>query len=250
MDIKEHKILFKKFIKQYVETGIEAFLVKASHTGDVLNIITILGQNLKLDQRQLFLAQLTALYHDLGRFIQYDKYKTFKDHLSIDHSIESVNLLQELNFLGNLPHEEQALIKLAILEHNKKNMSLNLSQSEIYLAMLIRDADKLSNFPFFLKNYDKFKVSISNYYKPEFLKFILNKTPISNTNLETIEDYYLYHLSWFNDLNYKVSIDYTVKENYISQIISKVKDLEIQLQLSTHFKNLQSDKSLYQKCNF
>lgn len=250
VNITEHKKLFKSFAKKYIDSGDEAFRIKIAHTGDVVRIITSLGKKLKLKKRQLFLTQLTALYHDLGRFVQYEKYKTFNDNVSIDHSMESVKILQELNFLKDLSLEEQSLIKQAIIEHNKKDMSRGLSKNEMYLSMLIRDADKLSNFPFFLKNYDKFKLLKSNVYNSEFIQSILVKKPISNTALKTIEDYYLYHLSWFNDLNYKISIDYAIAENYISRIIARIADSDTQARLTSHFENIQSNSTSYQECEF
>lgn len=250
MSITEHKKLFKNFAKQYIDSGEEAFLLKIAHTGDVVRIITSLGKKLKLNKRQMFLAQLTALYHDLGRFVQYEKYKTFKDNLSIDHSMESVKILQELNFLGALPGGEQELIRVAILEHNKKDMSENLSKNERSLSMLIRDADKLSNFPFFLKNYDKFTLPKSMIYQESFIQAISDKVPISNRELKTMEDYYLYHLSWFNDLNYKISIDYAVAENYISGIIARINDSNVQAQLTRNFENIQASDTSYKECEF
>lgn len=250
MTIKTYKVQFKNYIQKYIDSGEEPFLLKASHTGDVVSIITSLGTFLNLDERQLKLAKLTALFHDLGRFVQYDKYKTFNDKLSIDHSEESVNILNEQGFLNDLPLTEQNLIKTAIIEHNKKFVSANLSPQELSLSLLIRDADKLSNFPLFIKNYHRFTVPSNNTYSDEFIQLVLAKTPINNSELKTIEDYYIYHLSWFNDLNYAVSLNFAHEEQYITKIIENIKVTEVSGVLIKHFNELCANGELLKQCDF
>lgn len=248
--MKEYKLLFKNFVKRYVDTGEEAFLMKVAHTGDVVSIISYLGKKLDLDSRQLKLAKLTALFHDLGRFVQFEKYRTFNDKISIDHSKESVAILDETGFLDDIPIEDQKLIKTAIIEHNKKCISDGLNPDELGLSLLIRDADKLSNFPILLAYYDKVDLPSNNHYRDDFIQMILSKIPIDNSLPKTIEDFYLYHLCWFNDLNYTASIEYAIQEEYINKILVRIADTNVKTKLKTYFDGIRIMSNFLQECQF
>jgi len=54
-----------------------------------------LGKGLHLNQKDLNLAKTIALLHDVGRFEQYERYRTFDDYKSEDHVHLSLNVLNQ-----------------------------------------------------------------------------------------------------------------------------------------------------------
>ena len=71
------------FIKENIELKIE-------HTGRVCENILLLAKSEKISENACMLAETIALFHDLGRFEQFMKYKTFKDSESENHAFLSV----------------------------------------------------------------------------------------------------------------------------------------------------------------
>jgi len=78
------------------------FDLKKEHTARVCTEILALGRRLGLDAGQLRMAEITALFHDLGRFEQYARYGTFADSRSVDHARLGVQILREKKILDGL----------------------------------------------------------------------------------------------------------------------------------------------------
>ncbi len=64
--------------------------------------IVQLGQQLDLQPSDLYLAEVMALFHDIGRFEQYACYHTFADRHSVNHTELGVEVLQRENLLDLL----------------------------------------------------------------------------------------------------------------------------------------------------
>jgi hypothetical protein len=61
------------------------FKLKQMHTERVCFTIRRLGKALQLSSRDLLLAEVAALLHDVGRFSQFARYRTFRDKDSTHH---------------------------------------------------------------------------------------------------------------------------------------------------------------------
>ena len=77
--------------------------LKEEHTRNVCGNIVQIARDLSLDDARITLAEAIALYHDIGRFPQYQKFKTFKDSVSINHAALGAKVLIENNILQGLP---------------------------------------------------------------------------------------------------------------------------------------------------
>jgi putative nucleotidyltransferase with HDIG domain len=64
------------------------------------------------------LAEAIGLFHDVGRFRQYETYKTFDDSISVNHATLGAKVLLENNVLQRLPKQEQDLILRGVTLHN------------------------------------------------------------------------------------------------------------------------------------
>ncbi len=117
--------------------------IKQEHTHQVcLNAVRI-AEDLGLDQQETRLAETIALFHDVGRFSQYQQYKTFDDSISVNHAVLGAKLLVENNVLRDLPKHDQDIIVRSVTLHNVFALPEGLDERSLLFARLIRDADKL-----------------------------------------------------------------------------------------------------------
>ncbi len=91
-------------------------------------------------------GEMAAWLHDIGRFRQFQQYRTFNDRESVNHALLSCGITLQLGWLDDWSAEERNRILRAIEYHNLKTLPTGLSQEEEWLAHLVRDADKLDIF--------------------------------------------------------------------------------------------------------
>ncbi|MBS1112207.1 MAG: metal-dependent phosphohydrolase, sub domain, partial [Nitrospirae bacterium] len=92
--------------------------LKEEHTENVCANIREIAKSLPLPFEKIILAETIALFHDIGRFPQYEKYKTFQDGKSVNHGVLGAKILQEKNVLNGFPEREKDLIINAVKFHN------------------------------------------------------------------------------------------------------------------------------------
>lgn len=117
--------------------------LKYAHTCRVVqNAIRIMeGENFSSELRELGLA--AAWLHDLGRFRQFTKYRTFSDAVSVNHALLSCAEALRLEWLDDWSPKARHLILRAIEFHSLRDLPAGLSEEEALLCHLVRDADKL-----------------------------------------------------------------------------------------------------------
>ena len=87
--------------------------------------------------------RLAALFHDAGRFEQYERYCTFADASSCNHGLLGVRVMRQQNFLRNEPKRMRQTVMAAIAAHNKLLLPKGLSGQKLSVLQALRDADKL-----------------------------------------------------------------------------------------------------------
>lgn len=127
--------IFENYINNY-DLNIPELYKKKMHTYRVVEFAKEIASSINLSEDDTNKACICALFHDLGRFPQFSKYKTFQDAISIDHGDKSYEILKELNY------NDQDVLS-AVKYHNKYSVPQDLSDSEILFANITRDADKL-----------------------------------------------------------------------------------------------------------
>lgn len=117
--------------------------LKYAHTCRVVeNAIRIMtGEKFPPYLRTLGIA--AAWLHDLGRFRQFTKYRTFSDAASVNHALLSCCEALRLEWLDDWAAKDRHLILRAIEFHNLRDLPQGLSEEESCLCHLVRDADKL-----------------------------------------------------------------------------------------------------------
>ncbi|THB63490.1 MAG: HD domain-containing protein [Desulfovibrio sp.] len=125
------------------EQDLHCIDLKIDHSLRVLGLAQDIAASLALEEDRKREVLLAALYHDIGRFPQYDEYKTFHDADSVNHAALGVKCLRGGDFLRELPTGEQRTIRAAVMLHNRRALPQGISEHTRLAAWVVRDADKL-----------------------------------------------------------------------------------------------------------
>ncbi len=148
MNKEKYIDFFNKYIDGYLnevkdESEKIHMLRKKEHTMRVVDYAMDIAHNLELDEDELDLIFLISLFHDIGRFEQFKKYKTFVDKDSINHSEQGLIVINKNNLFKEFEVETRESMKRCILAHNMKDIPSHYTLSEYLYCSILRDADKL-----------------------------------------------------------------------------------------------------------
>jgi hypothetical protein len=189
-------------------------VLKEKHTHRVRQEIREIGESIGLDDEDLRLAEVMALFHDLGRFPQYAEFATFSDRRSCDHAALSVKILLENGVLDHLDPSERELVLKAISYHNRAALPEGESDRCLLFSKLLRDADKLDIWAVLLDYYCRRK---TEGYRNEALELELPDIPLISEdvrrdimageivkakNLRSQNDFKLLLASWVFDIKF------------------------------------------------
>lgn len=210
---------FIKYVKGF-DLKNKNIMGKFHHSFRVMNFATEIAKSLHLSEDDIRLATIIGLLHDIGRFEQWTQYETYVDSKSTDHGDLGSNILITDDFVNNFVdnEEEKRIILIAIRNHNKYKIEDDLSEREILISKIIRDADKLD----IMKEQGKITENIT-FIKPELLKAFDKKELCNDRIVEDEIDYVLRLLSFIYDLNFKYSCEYLLNNNIIQNKIHLVK---------------------------
>lgn len=230
--VKEYYNWFNSYVKEFygedsvVNQNIE---LKEIHTLKVAKHAVNIAKSLNLTEEEVNTAEVIGLFHDVGRFEQFKKYKTFKDHLSENHATLGIKILEENKILKDLDESRQKIILKAIELHNTKELQNNLNEEEALFCKLIRDADKLDIFRIII-GYERERQNNPNPaldnlpftpgYNKNLLEDVLKSRKISNNSLKNYNDRKLYELSWISDLNFSFSFNYIKEKKVLNALIN------------------------------
>mgnify|MGYP000044184116 CR=1 FL=1 len=234
-DLRYFKEWFTRYCRRHYSPNAEYqknILLKESHTFRVCENILRLADDLSLISGQRLVAETVALFHDVGRFPQYARFRTFKDSISVNHGLLGAETLIAENILRDLPREEREIIVESVKFHNafsvpkKQNKEINL------FIKLIRDADKLDIWRVFIDHYESPEESRASAvglglpnlpeYSPEVLSCICRKEIVSLGLVRTLNDFKLLQLSWIFDLNFRASFRLLSERDYARRIIAQL----------------------------
>ena len=210
-----------------VQNGI---LIKEKHTGYVTSNCVELAKFLNLSNHDVEMAEIIGLFHDVGRFYQYQKYKTFNDAQSEDHANLALKVIEGLEFFNELSVDDYELVKFAIKNHNKKVIEPCDDDRKVFFAKLIRDADKLDIYrvlePYFAQeNADKmpnFITGRSPDISPDFVEKFVRGEQTDYRLIRTNGDRKIVRLMWIYDVNFKWTMEKIVERGYIDKIIENL----------------------------
>ncbi|MBI5665550.1 MAG: HD domain-containing protein [Nitrospirae bacterium] len=238
-DLIYFKSWFADYTRSYYSPDNEDqknILLKVEHTDNVCRNIVKIAEGSSLDGNQVRLAEAVALFHDVGRFRQYTKYKTFRDSISLNHGLLGSRILVEEKVLQRLPVDEQQLIIQAVKFHNAFAIPTVLDSEVVLFLKLIRDADKVDIFRVFIEYYESpvekrasataFRMPDVPEYSKVMISCIINKHVASYSNIRSVNDFKLMKLSWVYDMHFKESVRLLQERNYVNSIINKLPQTE------------------------
>jgi hypothetical protein len=242
---KNDLVFFKKWFLEYVgqfsssdyftQDNIER---KIEHTGRVCENILLLAKSEKIGEEGSRLADTIALFHDLGRFEQFVRYKTFVDSESVDHALLGVKILKRMGILSHLLPKEKYLILKAVEYHNRLEIPecLKSSRDLLFYSKLIRDADKLDILRILSESYKEGETGRNPAYElylPDtegysetIIQDILNKRMAKIRDVRNVNDLKLLRLSLIYDLNFPTSFAILKEHKYLSTVISSLAESE------------------------
>jgi len=242
---KEDMDFFRKWFLDYVSqfSSPESFIqdnikLKIEHTERVCENILRLAKAEKIEEEGCRLAETIALFHDLGRFEQFMKYKTFKDSESENHALLGVKILETTGILFRLPINEKELILKAVEYHNLMKIpgSAESSKELLFYSKLIRDADKLDILRLICEDYKEeengrnpaldFDLPDTSGCSESIVTDVLNNRMAKIGDVRNQNDVKLLRLSWIFDINFPATFLILKEHKYLNTIISSMTAIE------------------------
>ena len=218
--------------------------LKIAHTHRVCREILALGQSQALNQTRLNLAEGLALFHDIGRFEQYQRYKTYCDDYSEDHAQLGIRILREKGILEKLEPEIRQLIVCVIANHNRAAIAQETTAECRFFTELLRDADKL----------DIWKV-VTDYYRDiqqqpnAVIELDLPNTPgisekvysdllssriVMKGHVKNLNDFKLLQIGWLFDVNFPKTFQLIKARHYLNEIFKALPPLAQISKIANH----------------
>ena len=230
-DLDNFKAWFSEYARTFYTDNAEDrrnIDLKVRHTYFVCENIVGIAKEENLVDNDLMIAETAALFHDLGRFLQYSRYKTFRDSISVNHGRVGAEILEKKNILRHIPPHERQLIMNSVRFHNAFKVPSLEDQQNFFFLQLIRDADKLDIWRIFSGYHegpeDK-KASAVGLglpdlpdYSETILSCLYKKKLATLSDLTTLNDFKLMQLSWVYDLNFRHSFRLLAERAYIRKI--------------------------------
>ena len=228
---------FRTFVKLYESDDSfvqENLILKEEHTLRVSILSEKIAKSLKCPPREIDFAMAVAVFHDIGRFPQFSRYRTFRDSSTVNHAEMGIRIIQETDLGDGINDEDKAVIITSIRNHNRKEIQADLSPREVLHARIIRDADKLDIIPLMCKYYETRKHSIKpgielSYpdtpgFSESIVSAIINSEQISNSDRRNLNDIKLTQLAWLLDLNFDFSRKYALEHQFVEKLLSFLPD--------------------------
>lgn len=225
------KVWFSEYVRRFdsedplVQENMD---LKADHTRRVCEAILEIGRSLDLSDEDLCLAEASAWLHDIGRFEQYSRYKTFADHKSENHAELGVKVIKTNRVLDRLDPGSAAIILRAVKYHNRAALPVGEVERCLFFLKLLRDADKIDIWRVVTEYYrqaehhrnptieldlpDVDRVSARVY------DTLMNKKLVHMADLNTLHDFKLLQIGWIYDVNFPRTFQMVREKRYLETI--------------------------------
>lgn len=243
-DISSHEKWFHNYVDTFVDGGLwvkknqqpwgesdsEHIELKRHHSMRVLENCRVIVASLSLPPDLHRALLLAALYHDVGRFYQYSRYRTFADIKSENHGTLGCRILNQENPLRSEPISIQKIVKGAVVLHNRLNLPTGLSEDLRTAAFVVRDSDKLDivtvmlNF-FVSPSQENSVVSLHAENEPtkwsqSILDALLERRVSFYNDIRYQNDFKILICSWVFDLNFAKSRRMMQENGALEKIMS------------------------------
>ncbi len=214
--------------------------LKEEHSRRTCEETQYLADELALAGNQRRIAEVIALFHDIGRFKQFIKYRTYNDVRSVNHCLLGLDVLRETKTLDGVKRKERELIEKAIEYHGLIELPSGLDAECLLFSKLIRDADKLDVFYVVTEYYkqyrnnpEKFMLELefpdSSGYSAEVVEDILCGRRVDCSKLRTLNDMKFMQLGWVYDVNFTATLKRIRQRRFLEMVVDflpRTEDIE------------------------
>ncbi|MBN2454981.1 MAG: HD domain-containing protein [Sedimentisphaerales bacterium] len=231
--LQELELWFNNYVSgfygsdEYINNNLK---LKEEHSRRTCQEMRYLIKTLGLEDNLGKVALVTALLHDVGRFEQFVKYRTYNDFKSVNHCLLGVKVLRESKVLEDFDPAQRELIEKAVEYHGIKELPKGLNGQHLLLSQLIRDADKLDVLYVVTEYYARYKNNPEDLiFELEFpdlpecssqvVKATLAGQRIDYSCLKTLNDMRLLQLAWVYDVNFTATLRRIRQRGFLEKII-------------------------------
>lgn len=186
--------------------------LKEQHSKRVATEIRHIGHCLNLSDEVLRFAGILGLFHDIGRFEQYARYKTFLDSQSENHAELGARILKEKKILEGLDDTAQQTLLRGVRYHNRAMLPEDESGEMLFFARLLRDADKLDIYRVLTGYYHRSEIQRNNAIElnlPDTEGFsetvyedLMQQRIVNVKHIQNLNDFKLMQVGWVFDINF------------------------------------------------
>jgi HD domain len=223
---------FDSYVEPFLATdeeGVKNIQLKIEHSRKVCAAMALLSAGENLSENESRIAAAVALLHDVGRFPQYRRWRTFLDSNSDNHARLAIDVIREENILADIDRSEQLLIEEAVRFHNMLAPPASIQSPTRKYINLIRDADKLDIWRVFVEllaqppeerpsaatlGLDDLSGSVSD----ACISALNSGSIVHLDTISCFNDFKLLQISWVYDLTYDTSRRILCERGYIQAL--------------------------------
>jgi hypothetical protein len=246
---------FKKWFYDYVagfygddELTNDNIKLKEDHTRRMCTDTLLIAEQLDLNEEQKIIAETISLFHDVGRFEQFRKYRSYNDVGTENHSLLSLKVLAENKILDCLDKEEKEVIETAIEFHGDKELPDNLDSRTELFAKLIRDIDKLDIYYVMVSRFGDMRDNPEEYlatfgfaggkdYSKEIIRAVFENRTIDYKDIKTLNDMTIAMFGWIVDVNFVPTLKEIKKRKLLERMTDFLPDTDDIRAVVWHIKN-------------
>jgi hypothetical protein len=225
------KSWFDGYVQPFCNTdpkGLKNILMKVEHTRKVCDVMDVITAGEGLSAEEARIAGAVALLHDVGRFPQYLRWRTYRDSESDNHARLAVEVIREQQLLDGLSPAERLLIEEAVRFHNLLKVPARLKSPTGLFLRLIRDADKLDIWRVFLDYFitpenERASAVLLGFpelpgVSPACLAALSEERIVNLEMVACANDFKLLLISWAYDLNFRSSYRLVQQSAYLQSL--------------------------------
>ena len=229
IDRNHVKNTFAEYVSHYNEKD-EKVKLKIDHTYRVAELCDTIARSVKLSEKDIDLAWLCGMLHDIGRFEQIKNYGTFIDAESVDHALYGVKILFNEGkiycYLENPSDELCDFLRKVISCHSAYRVPKEYDERTRMFANILRDADKIDilkvNVEVPLE--EIYNVTTEELMNAEVTKEVMDSFGEGNAILRSLKktpvDHVVGHISLVYELVYQISVKIVQEQGYLDKLMN------------------------------
>jgi len=202
--------------------------LKAEHTRRVCEAIVNIGASLDLSREDLCIAEVCALLHDIGRFEQYKRYRTFSDYKSEDHAALGAKIIRANRAMQHLEPAVADIVVRVVRYHNRAALPVGEEKRCLFFLKMLRDADKIDIWRVVTEYYQNAGNNrnrtielglpdIDRVSDPVYESLMSGKI-VQMADLKTFNDFKLLQIGWVYDINFPRTFQIVREKGYLEII--------------------------------